>query len=91
MPRKLTKNYDDSNIPEGKWYPEIGDIVFVPKFRLAATVLDVVPILEPTKIRAKEIYYLVELHDGEPNIPATRTGVKSSEFIDAAWVMPIKR
>lgn len=57
------KQYDDDDIPMGKWFPDKGDRVFVPSFNTMGTVIEICPHLRAGEVVAREIYYLVEMDE----------------------------
>lgn len=56
-------NRHDTNpdVPQGKWFPDVGERVFVPMFDTMGVVEAICPRLLPDKTAAEAIWYLVRL------------------------------
>lgn len=87
------------DIPQGKWYPDRGERVFVPSFECMGTVLEICPLIRPRQVAAEVIYYFVELDDGRYfngtlgrwiEAENTRTLLTAEQLIPSKWAGEIK-
>lgn len=57
----MDRHATNPDIPQGKWFPDVGERVFVPMFDTMGVVEAICPRLLPDKVAAVAIWYLVRL------------------------------